>query len=209
MESSVGYSQGTGTNIATHKFGTGTDAVHHQRFAVGAGRADMQQLMYPTTSASDTALLSCEGAGRIIISPLCSSSGTTLTVHFFDANKMDIGASAYIELELSDYNAYQSASSGWVGSTLYPKGALLKIPGNSHVYRQIVDPDGTTGGSAPSWPTDGSTVVDGTAEWDDMGVYTGLQTCRLLVFSNSMGASYYLIEVGSVSGTLAIWGDAV
>lgn len=39
---------------------------------------------------------------------------------------------------------------------------------NDHWYMCTVA--GTSGGSAPTWPTDGSTVSDGTVTWQDMGL---------------------------------------
>lgn len=52
-------------------------------------------------------------------------------------------------------------------STAYSVGQIA-TPGNGHWY--MVTTAGTTGGSAPTWPTtDGGTVSDGTATWTEMG----------------------------------------
>lgn len=43
----------------------------------------------------------------------------------------------------------------------------------SNLYKVTVA--GTTGGTAPTWPTDGSTVVDGTVTWIDMGTFAAVK----------------------------------
>lgn len=53
----------------------------------------------------------------------------------------------------------------WAATTAYVLGD--KIVDGGHLY--VVTVAGTSGGSEPTWPTDGSTVVDGTVTWDDLG----------------------------------------
>ncbi len=208
MESSVGYSQGTGTSIATHKFGEGVDAVHHQRFAVGTGKADMHLLIRAVTAVTETSAESCEGAGRVVLAPMCTSNGSIIQVNFFDGNHIDIGSSALITLERSGYTAFGAIPIGWYGDNEFGQGAHIRIASNSHVYRQI-EAFGNSGLTEPVWPTDGASVADGPLAWTDLGTYTGMQTCPLIVFSNSMGASYYVVKVTTIAGTLTVFGDAV
>ena len=56
----------------------------------------------------------------------------------------------------------------WAATTAIALGAY-RVPtvANEHFYKCTAA--GTTGGVAPTWPTDGSTVVDGTVTWQDMG----------------------------------------
>lgn len=51
-------------------------------------------------------------------------------------------------------------------STAYTSGDYAESGG--HYYR--ADNSGTSGGSAPTFPTDGSTVVDNDITWQDMGL---------------------------------------
>jgi hypothetical protein len=57
----------------------------------------------------------------------------------------------------------------WAASTAKVIGnAVIPTAGNNHWYMAVVT--GDTGTSEPTWPTDGSTVVDGGVTWQDMGV---------------------------------------
>jgi hypothetical protein len=60
-------------------------------------------------------------------------------------------------------------------TTAYAKGDLL-VPAtpNSHLY--VVTVAGTSGGSIPTYPTNGSTVADGTATLKDLGLITVAHT---------------------------------
>jgi hypothetical protein len=53
----------------------------------------------------------------------------------------------------------------WAATTAYDLGD--KIVDGGHLY--VVTVAGTTGASEPTWPTDGSTVTDGSVTWDDLG----------------------------------------
>lgn len=56
----------------------------------------------------------------------------------------------------------------WVASTAYSVGDLV-IPTtpNGHIYKATVA--GTSGSTEPTWPTDGTTVTDGSVTWEDQG----------------------------------------
>lgn len=213
MESSVGYSQGSGTKIATHQFGTGIDAIHHQRFAVGTGKAILLPLIKGITSPGTSAVRSCVGAGRIVVSALSSIVGSTLRIYFYDENFADMGSSDIIEPELSELAAFDLATPGWIGSTLYPPLKIIRIASTVHAYMQVAgSPDfieGTSAVSEPVWPIDGGTIADGTCVWEDIGTYSSMKVTPLVVFSNSMGASYYRVAAVAVSGTLSLFSDAV
>lgn len=215
MESSVGYSEGQGTRIATHAVDMGSEVLHHQRFAVGTGVLNLIQALYPGTVVASSDFLSCLGAGRIVISPFCSTVGMLMRVHFFGANGLSIGMSEEIEVtELASFESYALTPIGWTASKTTPANDLLRISSNSHVYMNVsISGDnyvgGVTGATEPTWPTDESTVVDGTVIWKDLGVYTGLYSVPLLVFSNSLGASYYQVQITTPAGTTTIFTDAI
>lgn len=60
-------------------------------------------------------------------------------------------------------------ASSWSGTTAYALGAVV-VPTtpNSHWY--MATTAGTSGAGEPTWPTNGTTVVDGTVTWQDMGL---------------------------------------
>lgn len=56
----------------------------------------------------------------------------------------------------------------WAATTAIVLGAYcVPTVANNHFYKCTVA--GTSGASAPTWPTDGSTVTDGTVTWKNMG----------------------------------------
>ena len=61
-----------------------------------------------------------------------------------------------------------ASASAWQVSTAYSVGDLV-IPtvANGHYYK--CSTAGSSDATEPTWPTDGSTVVDATAQWLDMG----------------------------------------
>lgn len=56
-------------------------------------------------------------------------------------------------------------TSVWTATTAYVLGD--KIVDGGHLY--VVTVAGTSAASEPTWPTDGSTVTDGSVTWDDLG----------------------------------------
>lgn len=66
-------------------------------------------------------------------------------------------------LAVTDYGA------AWAAGAAHALGArCVATTNNGHWYE--CETAGTTGGTEPTWPTDGSTVSDGTAVWRDKGV---------------------------------------
>lgn len=66
-----------------------------------------------------------------------------------------------------------ACSDAWTTSTAYSIGdRVVPTTPNDHVYE--VTTAGTSGATEPTWPTDGSSVVDGTITWLDSG--TQVQT---------------------------------
>jgi flagellar hook protein FlgE len=87
------------------------------------------------------------------------------TAHVLSFNFQKTGANSWtynVSMPTSDL----ATPSNWSASEPYAEGNLV-APGNGHYYQCTVA--GSSGAGAPSWPTDGSTVTDGGATWQDMG----------------------------------------
>ena len=87
------------------------------------------------------------------------------TAHVLSFNFQKTGANAW-SYNLSIPTSDLTSPSDWVSSQPYAVGNLV-APGNGHYYQCTVA--GTSGASAPTWPTDGSSVTDGGATWQDVG----------------------------------------
>ncbi|MBF0371755.1 MAG: hypothetical protein HQL52_20160 [Magnetococcales bacterium] len=56
----------------------------------------------------------------------------------------------------------------WLSSTAYVAGDyVIPTTPNQHYYKCTTS--GTSGGSEPTWPVSGTTITDGSAQWQDMG----------------------------------------
>jgi len=87
------------------------------------------------------------------------------TAHVLSFNFQKTGANSW-SYNLSIPTSDLASPSNWAASQPYAAGNLI-APGNGHYYQCTVG--GSSGASAPTWPTDGSTVTDGGATWQDMG----------------------------------------
>ncbi len=87
------------------------------------------------------------------------------TKHVLSFNFQKTGANGW-SYNLSVPTSDLASPSNWAASQPYSSGNLV-APGNGHYYQCTVA--GSSGASAPTWPTDGSTVSDGGATWQDMG----------------------------------------
>lgn len=113
--------------------------------------------------------------------------------------------------ELDGYHAlfYQQlnavAYDAWQANTFYYFSQFIRpTVENGHFYlNEGTDPngDGVSGGSEPTWPTDGSSVSDGTCVWQDLGVYQ-LHPALELFGSVGMGTGFV-----PRSEILTVWQD--
>ena len=67
----------------------------------------------------------------------------------------------------------------WAATTVYADGDIVQpVSPNTHTYIAVIA--GTSGGSEPSFPTDGTGILDGTTlVWVDQGVYATSNTVTL------------------------------
>ena len=108
---------------------------------------------------------------------LCTSSYSyNLDTHeFFNDVTNEITGTGYTSggATLGSKTITYTAANSWgvaaATSTAYALGDIVRpSTGNGHLYRCIVA--GTSGGSAPTWPTvSGNTVADGSVTWAEIG----------------------------------------
>lgn len=109
------------------------------------------------------------------------------------------------------FTAANSWATAAATSTAYTAGAVVRpSSGNGYLYRCIVS--GTSGGSAPTWPTViGQTVTDGTVTWTTIGTGITVLGCTDPSWSASGGALtarfaafYYNTGTASTSPLIAL-----
>ncbi|MCL4873868.1 hypothetical protein KJ039_07295 [bacterium] len=86
-------------------------------------------------------------------------------------------------ISAEEFSARQNSTSYSVNDIVVPN------PANGHCYRCKIA--GTSGGAAPTWPTDHfATVEDGTVTWEEWGLHTNTQWLRVNFWdSDSLDAS--------------------
>ncbi len=87
------------------------------------------------------------------------------TAHAMSFNFQKTGANSW-SYNLSIPTSDLTGPSNWAASQPYAVGNLVD-PGNGHYYQCTAA--GTSAAAPPTWPTDGTTVTDGGATWQDMG----------------------------------------
>jgi flagellar hook protein FlgE len=98
------------------------------------------------------------------------------TAHVLSFNFQKTGANSW-SYNVSIPTADLASPSNWAGSQPYAVGNLV-APGNGHYYQCTMS--GSSGTGAPTWPTDGSVVSDGSATWQDMGTSLPADTSTAL-----------------------------
>ena len=95
--------------------------------------------------------------------PILDGAATTFTLNWIDGT-------ATLPFPPSGVFAFRNDPPAWVASQIYPLGAI--VLGTGHVQQvSAVSPgtQGKTASSAPTWKTDGTSVVDGHLTWTDLG----------------------------------------
>lgn len=90
----------------------------------------------------------------------------------------------------------------WAAATAYVAGNVRRpVSGNGHVY--ICVAAGTSGGSEPSWPTDGTSVTDGTCKWVDAGAAVLKLTGAILSWTSATFTCRYGVIADTTPGSAA------
>ncbi|MBF0424821.1 MAG: hypothetical protein HQL66_03260 [Magnetococcales bacterium] len=114
--------------------------------------------------------------------PLSEGAGTA-TVETFAATPGKYRKLGNRNIQTANFSLKKTAgasATAWAATTAVTLGTCVHpVTANGHYYKCTVA--GTTGASAPTWPTDGSTVTDGTATWIDAGVITLTPTIDYVV----------------------------
>ncbi|MFW6331800.1 MAG: cadherin-like domain-containing protein [Thermodesulfobacteriota bacterium] len=147
------------------------------------------ELVGTTDPPADTATLNEDGTATFKLSlqdsigdPLASGKDVDVTVN------LSGGSAVYNDAELFVH----SDVSTWTAGTAIQDGDLVFPPAgveNGHYYK--ANGDGTTSSAGPTdWPTDGTSVGDGTVTWVDMGL---IEARNLPVWETGT-----LVEVGQI-----------
>ena len=103
---------------------------------------------------------------------------------------------------VSSVTVATGAVATWAATTAYALGAQVK-PATSPLYIYQATTAGTSGGSAPTWPTTiGATVTDGTVTWTCIGIITPVLDTDYTV--DATLARVYVLPTARVSGTYPV-----
>jgi len=113
------------------------------------------------------------------------------------------------------YGSYSNALPGWTPNTSYPLNSFINpAQSSSHSYQQTVNNYNspytcTTGSTAPNFPTNGSSVNDGTCTWKDIGAtttslplatpftaakYAGVENLQVYANNTGYGANFAMVD---------------
>ena len=159
-----------------------------------------------TTDALKVALVSAYTPGTLQATAQTVGDIWSVTTEATAGTGYTAGGLALTSLTLTTTAANSWATTAAV-TTAYALGAIVRpSAGNGFVYQAVVA--GTSGGSAPTWPTVvGTTVTDGTVTWLNIGsAVTTLTAAAPSWTSSGVGitASYAVIYDSTVgTGTFA------
>lgn len=114
------------------------------------------------------------------VTDLAQAAGTVtgdITPHVFAGRSVQLGGNVnngagVFGVSAETIESYEGANAATHAvSTTYLLGAVVKpATPNDHWYMAVAVTTGTSGGSAPTWPTNGATVLDSGVTWRDMGL---------------------------------------
>ena len=89
----------------------------------------------------------------------------------------------------------------WAASGVYVLGDIVRpTTANSHLYQCTTA--GTASSTAPTWPTSGGTVTDGTVVWTDLGTTTTAAYISLAATASATGLTLAFGRLGQAQRTL-------
>lgn len=138
------------------------------------------------TSLDRSATLACnnlsrEVLGLFIIAGLEDIAQASASVtnedsdYVFPNSRIQLGGTAnngagVFGVSAVSVSAYEGETAAvWTLTTAHAIGDV-RVPTVANTHWYMATTAGTTAGTQPTWPTNGSTVVDGTVTWQDMGV---------------------------------------
>lgn len=100
---------------------------------------------------------------------------------------------------IAPHKAYSTGTEYLLGT--HPYTVLPSTP-NGHYYQQVTG--GTTGGTEPAWPTDGTTVTDGGVIWQDIGPYwlADSDVAAGTIIAPTIGSMFEAIVGGTTDSTI-------
>lgn len=141
-----------------------TDRINRSATAVCNQMTDENQALFVIADANPVTQTSTSVTGEVsdYVAP-----GRTLFLG--GAANSGTGVFNLTALTVESYEGANAATHAT--ATTYAVGDVV-VPAtpNTHWYMATATTTGTSGGSAPTWPTNGGTVVDGGVTWTDMGL---------------------------------------
>lgn len=128
-------------------------------------------------------------------------------VHWSDISAHETTGTAYSAggVALGTKTHVPTAANSWgtsaATSTAYTYGQIVRpATGNGYVYRCVVA--GTSGGSAPTWPTVvGTTVTDGSVTWVNAGESVSVFSSASASWTSSTISASYAVLYDAQTGT--------
>jgi hypothetical protein len=181
-------------------------AIYHNGpagFVAGAGGVSDARLaklasgkvLHCTQAVADDAIgatLSAKAAGETVSIDWINKQGTLrVTASGAIAREAD----AYQDDDGKVCALPASSVPAWEASTSYAEGDLVRpTTANEHYYK--CTSAGTSNSSEPTWPTDGTTVDDNTATWQDMGSSKFKKVGKALQAASGDGSVFGVIPHG-------------